>query len=215
MGWCQKVTPNTNDKTLVCYDANGKAMKDWCGWCLAVTQQAFGITKRLYASAIKAWDANTTKHSDLRFPERVYFPLFWRGGEYGHVAIAYCEGGRIKIWSSPYTKKAYFDYFESTYSPTYSEAISTIERKYGLKEFIGWTETLTGTRLIEWIDDPVLPKPPEPEIIPELEPTPEPEHVEKPVENHEPTDKEPVDKSTDGILSRMLKRLIDWIKSFL
>lgn len=174
--WAQKVVPFLDDSKLVVY-SNGKLLYDWYEWCLAVTDAAFGVAP-FAASAIKAWEVNNTKHCNLNFPERVFFPLFWRGGKYGHVAIAYCENGRIKIWSSPYTHKPYFDYFESTYSSTYAQAISTIEGKYGMKEFIGWTETLGDKRLIQWeesieVNAPIVEPTPEPEPVPEKEPATE------------------------------------------
>lgn len=169
--WVQKVKPNTNDKTLYVYNADGKVMTDWYGWCLAVTQQAFGIKKRLYASAIEAWNKNTTKHTGggMTIPIGMYVPVFYKGGQYGHIVIAYRDAyDHVKVWSSPYTHKAYFDTFEGPVVST----LDGVGKKYG-GAYVGWSETLTETRIIQWenIPEPTTPKT-EPTPVPEPEPTP-------------------------------------------
>ena len=166
--WVQKIKPNTNDKTLYVYDANGKVMKDWNGWCLAVTQQAFGIKKRLYASAIDAWNKNTTKHTGggMTIPIGMYVPVFYKGGQYGHIVIAYRDAyDHIKVWSSPYTHKAYFDTFQGPVVST----LDGVGKKYG-GSYVGWSETLTETRIIQWENVPASTTPkPETPALPKID----------------------------------------------
>lgn len=214
MGWIQCKTPNTNDKTLVVYDANGKAMKDWYGWCLAVTQQAFGITKRKYASAIDCWNASKTKHTDggMNIPIGYYVPVFYEGGKYGHVVICYRESyEKVKVWSSPLTHKPYFDYFEG--DPI--KCLDSVGKKYGC-HYVGWLEILTDTRIIEWVNDPVEAKKEEEEKEKKAEEELDKliESVEKPVENSEPSEKEDVENSNNLVI-KLINRLINWLKSLI
>lgn len=157
MGWIQKTQPNLDDKTLVATDGAGNVLKDWYCWCLAVTQASFGIKEAKYASADQCWNNNQNRHIDnefgLNIPIGKYVPVFFTGGQYGHVVVAFRESyEKIKIWSSPYTHKPYFDYF-------YGDTQSTIKKVasiYGVK-YVGWTETLTGKRIVEWVEDALKP----------------------------------------------------------
>lgn len=173
--WVQKIVPYLDDSKLT-VKSGGKLLYDWCGWCLAVTDACFGVSP-FAASAQVAWNVNTTKHTDRDIPQNVYVPIFWTGDRqgYGHVAVAYREGDNLKVWSSPYTHKPYFDYFDGNIN----SVIETIRSKYGLTSFLGWTETLGDKRIIQWEDIPeavVVPEPtPEPAPEPTPEPAPEPE----------------------------------------
>lgn len=214
MGWVQCVTPNTNDKTLVVYDASGKPMKDWCGWCLAVTQQSFGIKLRKYASAKDCWNASRSKYDTTeldKIPIGVYIPIFWMDNKYGHVAVALRDSySHIKIWSSPYTHKPYFDYFEGDVMAT----INLVGKKYGCT-YCGWMPILTETKVVDYIYDAVEK---DGKKEPEYEETPVEEPVEKPVENPEPTGKEPVensDEESNNLLVKLINRLINWLRSLI
>lgn len=151
MSWKQTIYPNLDDKKLVIY-AQGKVLLDWFLWCLAVTQKVFGVAPFAESAQI-AWGWNNTKHQDRNLPDGCFVPIWWTGGykNYGHVAIAKRTGNRIQIWSSPYTRKPFFDYFEGELNVT----IDTISRIYGVS-YAGWTETMNTTRIVEWVNPPQL-----------------------------------------------------------
>lgn len=151
MSWKQTIYPNLDDKKLVIY-AQGKVLLDWFLWCLAVTQKVFGVAPFAESAQI-AWSWNNTKHQDRNLPDGCFVPIWWTGGykNYGHVAIAKRTGNRIQIWSSPYTRKPFFDYFEGELNVT----IDTISRIYGVS-YAGWTETMNTTRIVEWVNPPQL-----------------------------------------------------------
>ena len=151
MSWKQTLYPNLDDKKLVVYD-QGKPLTSWLLWCLAVAQRAFNIAPFAESAQI-AWSWNNTKHQDRDLPDGCFVPIWWTGGykNYGHVAIAKRTGNRIQIWSSPYTRKPFFDYFEGELSVT----IDTISRIYGVV-YAGWTETMNTTRVVEWVNPPQL-----------------------------------------------------------
>lgn len=151
MSWKQTIYPNLDDKKLVIY-AQGKVLLDWFLWCLAVTQKVFGVAPFAESAQI-AWSWNNTKHQDRNLPDGCFVPIWWTGGykNYGHVAVAKRTGNRIQIWSSPYTRKPFFDYFEGELNVT----IDTISRIYGVS-YAGWTETMNTTRIVEWVNPPQL-----------------------------------------------------------
>lgn len=172
--WVQKITPYLDDSKLT-VSSGGKLLYDWCGWCLAVTDACFGVAP-FAASAQVAWNVNPDKHTNIwDMPIGLYVPLFFTGDKqgYGHVVVALrTANDHIKIWSSPYTHKPYFDFFEGTLQGT----INTIISKYGLTSCVGWSTVLGNKTIIAWenIPDPVV-EPPKPEPTPEPEPEPEPE----------------------------------------
>ena len=151
MSWKQTIYPNLDDKKLVIH-YQGKVLLDWFLWCLAVTQKVFGVAPFAESAQI-AWNWNNTKHQDRNLPDGCFVPIWWTGGykNYGHVAVAKRTGNRIQIWSSPYTRKPFFDYFEGELNVT----IDTISRIYGVS-YAGWTETMNTTRIIEWVNPPQL-----------------------------------------------------------
>lgn len=151
MSWKQIIYPNLDDKKLVIY-YKGKPLTDWFLWCLAVAQKTFNVAPFAESAQI-AWSWNNTKHQDRNLPDGCFVPIWWTGGykNYGHVAIAKRTGNRIQIWSSPYTRKPFFDYFEGELNVT----IDTISRIYGVS-YAGWTETMNTTRVIEWVNPPQL-----------------------------------------------------------
>ena len=151
MSWKQTIYPNLDDKKLVIY-AQGKVLLDWFLWCLAVAQKTFNVAPFAESAQI-AWSWNNTKHQDRNLPDGCFVPIWWTGGykNYGHVAVAKRTGNRIQIWSSPYTRKPFFDYFEGELNVT----IDTISRIYGVS-YAGWTETMNTTRVVEWVNPPQL-----------------------------------------------------------
>ena len=151
MIWKQIIYPNLDDKKLVVY-YQGKPLLDWLLWCLAVAQKTFNVAPFAESAQI-AWSWNNTKHQDRNLPDGCFVPIWWTGGykNYGHVAIAKRTGNRIQIWSSPYTRKPFFDYFEGELNTT----IDTVSRIYGVV-YAGWTETMNTTRVVEWVNPPQL-----------------------------------------------------------
>lgn len=151
MSWKQTIYPNLDDKKLVIY-YKGKPLTDWFLWCLTVAQKTFNVAPFAESAQI-AWSWNNTKHQDRNLPDGCFVLIWWTGGykNYGHVAIAKRTGNRIQIWSSPYTRKPFFDYFEGELNVT----IDTISRIYGVS-YAGWTETMNTTRIVEWVNPPQL-----------------------------------------------------------
>lgn len=151
MSWKQTLYPNLDDKKLVVY-YKGKPLTDWFLWCLAVAQKTFNVAPFAESAQI-AWNWNNTKHQDRNLPDGCFVPIWWTGGykNYGHVAVAKRTGNRIQIWTSPYTHKPYFDYFEGELNAT----IDTVSRIYGVA-YAGWTETMNTTRIVEWVNPPQL-----------------------------------------------------------
>ena len=151
MSWKQTIYPNLDDKKLIIH-YHGKVLLDWFLWCLAVTQKVFGVAPFAESAQI-AWSWNNTKHQDRNLPEGCFVPIWWTGGykNYGHVAVAKRTGNRIQIWTSPYTHKPYFDYFEGELNTT----IDTVSRIYSVV-YAGWTETMNTTRVVEWVNPPQL-----------------------------------------------------------
>ena len=147
MSFKQTLYPNLDDKKLVVYD-QGKPLTSWLLWCLAVAQRAFNIAPFAESAQI-AWSWNNTKHQDRDLPDGCFVPIWWTGGykNYGHVAIAKRTGNRIQIWSSPYTHKPFFDYFEGELNAT----IDIVSRIYSVV-YAGWTETMNTTRIVEWVN---------------------------------------------------------------
>lgn len=151
MSWKQTLYPNLDDKKLVVY-YKGKPLTDWFLWCLAVVQKTFNVAPFAESAQI-AWSWNNTKHQDRNLPDGCFVPIWWTGGykNYGHVAVAKRTGNRIQIWTSPYTHKPYFDYFEGELNTT----IDTVSRIYSVV-YAGWTETMNTTRVVEWVNSPQL-----------------------------------------------------------
>ena len=147
MSWKQTLYPNLDDKKLVVY-YKGKPLTDWFLWCLAVVQKTFNVAPFAESAQI-AWNWNNTKHTDRNLPDGCFVPIWWTGGykSYGHVAVAKRTGNRIQIWSSPYTRKPFFDYFEGELNTT----IDTVSRIYSVA-YAGWTETMNTARVVEWVN---------------------------------------------------------------
>lgn len=152
MAFKQLITPNLDDnkkKPLYVYQ-NGKILTNWVGWCLAVVKAAYGATKSM-GTALKAWNADQTKHSgSYDLPEGLYVPIYWKGDKqnYGHVAIARRTGNQVKIWSSPYKKSATFTIFSGEIKSTISKVCST----YGCNTYLGWTERVCEKTVIQAVN---------------------------------------------------------------
>ena len=153
---------DTADDPLYVYQG-GQLLYDWLGWCLAVAAASFDASGGSW-SAKTAWQSCSTQHRDYNLPEGVWIPVWWEGGEYGHVAEAYVEDGQITVYSSPYTHKPSFDVFRGGVY----ETLNYIGRVYGVGDFSGWSETLLNSRIIEWYDDRPKPEKSNEEICKEV-----------------------------------------------
>lgn len=216
MAWKQILQPNLDDPSNPLYIwQGGSILTDWYGWCLAVTAGSFGAQGSSY-SAKTAWQACGTKHRDYNIPEGLWVPLWYEGGEYGHVVEGYRQGNNLTIYSSPYTHKATFDIFNGE---IYS-ILDYVGRVYGVGGFSGWSETLLDSRVVEYVAD--APKPePKPEPTPEPEPEPEPgddnnnngkdDDMSTPTEPTEPSDptEHPTQQLAGGILEEAIESA-DW-----
>ena len=201
MAWKQILSPNLDNDPkhpLYVYQGGG-ILTDWYGWCLAVVHASFGAKGSSY-SAKTAWQANSTKHRDYNLPEGVWIPVWWEGGQYGHVAEAYRQGDQITVYSSPYTHKPNFQVFKGSVKAT----LDSMGKTYGVGAFSGWSETLLDSRIISWVEDtkPVEPTP-EPEPDPDPDPTPKPEPTPEPSDNDNKednmdNDKEPFDPAKEA-----------------
>lgn len=177
MAWKQVLSPNLDNDPkhpLYIYQGGG-ILTDWYCWCLAVTAGSFGAKGSSY-SAKTAWQSCNTKHRDYNLPNKVWVPIWWEGGTYGHVAEAYRDGNNVTIYSSPYTHKATFDVFKGSLNST----IDYVGKVYGVGSFSGWSETLLNSRIIEQYEEV------KPEPTPTPEPTPEPEPEPTKDDNKEP-----------------------------
>ena len=162
MAWKQVLQPNLDDPSDPLYVyIGGQIATDWYGWCLAVTAASFGAVGSSY-SAKTAWNSCPTKHRDYDIPEGLWIPLWYEGGEYGHVCQGYRTGDTLMVYSSPYTHKATFDIFKGNVK----DILEYIGKVYGVGGFSGWSETLLDSRVIEQVTQS-KPKP-------KPEPTPEP-----------------------------------------
>lgn len=148
MAWKQKLYPNLDNdpnNPLYVYQG-GKLLYDWYGWCLAVIAASFSAKGGSY-SAKTAWQSCGTKHRDRDIPENLWIPLWYEGGEYGHVVMGYRQGNSITIYSSPYTHKPSFEVFKGNLD----WALDYVGNVYGVGGFSGWSETLLESRIIEWV----------------------------------------------------------------
>lgn len=146
----QILSPNLdNDPNhpLYIYQGGG-ILTDWYGWCLAVVAGSFGAKGGSY-SAKTAWQSCPTQHRDFDMPEGVWLPVWWEGGQYGHVAIALREGDTITVYSSPYTHKPSFEVFRGKVK----DILNYIGSVYGVGGFSGWSETLLESRIIEFYQE--------------------------------------------------------------
>ena len=169
--WKQKLYPNLDDNpnNPLYVWIGGQIISDWCGWCLAVVAASFGAKGSSY-SAKTAWQSNSTKHKNRDLPNKMYVPLWYEGGEYGHVVIGYRDGNNLKVWTSPCGQHiATFQVF----SGELNWLLDYIGQIFAVGSFSGWSETVLESAVIEKVTET---KPtPTPTPTPEPEPTPEPD----------------------------------------
>lgn len=211
--WVQDRVPNLdNDPNHPLYVyVGGQLLYDWYCWCLAVCLASVG-SGWTADCAWTAWNVNPNKHFDYNLPDGIFVFIYYKGGDYGHVAIARRSGGKVQIWSSPYTHKATYDYFEGD-----TQVINKVGAIYGVS-YVGWSETCGDTATAHMVEDAPAPAP-----TPEPQPEPEPvEPIPDPVKNEddnngdgegvEPVNKEEYEemaKKNKEIAANMLGNLED------
>lgn len=215
MAWKQTLYPNLDDNPnnpLYIWQG-GQILTDWYGWCLAVVAGSFGAKGSSY-SAKTAWQDCGTKHIDRNIPEGIYVPLWYGGGEYGHVVIGYRQGNNLTIWSSPYTHIATFQ----TFSGEINWLLDYIGQVYGVGGFSGWSETVLDSRVIEVVtENKPEPQPnptpePQPEPEPEPEPTPDPEPIEDNNGKDNMENPEPAHEADQQLIGGMLEEASEWFE---
>lgn len=197
MAWNQTLTPNLdNDPNNPLYIwIGGQILTDWYGWCLAVVAGSYGAKGSSY-SAKTAWQSCPTKHWDRDIPEYVWVPLWYEGGEYGHVVLGFRQGNSLTVYSSPYTHMATFQRFDGEIN----WLLDYVGQVYGVGSFTGWSESVLDSRVIEFEEVKVEPTP-EPEPSQETETAPAPEIDNKPEEetiNNNQEEKEPMSLPTEN-----------------
>ena len=104
------------------------------GFCLKICRQAWGIRAK-YPSAISSWN-NTPKKN--KFTDPMTAPIgathFWKGGKFGHVAIAADKPGYVWSTDLPIKDKIGRIYY------------TDVDKKWGYK-YLGWTNKLNGVDL--------------------------------------------------------------------
>lgn len=214
--WVQDRVPNLdNDPNHPLYVyIGGQVLTDWYCWCLAVCLASVGSGWSADC-AWTAWEVNPNKHFDYNLPDGIFVFIYYKGGSYGHVAIARRSGGKVQIWSSPYTHKATYDYFEGD-----TQVINKVGAIYGVS-FVGWSETCGDTATAHMVEDTPAPQPskdPEPQPEPEPEPIPDPV-IDDNDNNGDGSEVEPVDrkeyeevaKANKEIAAKYLGDLVDVI----
>jgi hypothetical protein len=115
------------------------ATQDWTGYCLKFVRIQLGIGASA-PSAIKAWQNARNRKVTGVPPAGV--PVFWRGGQYGHVALS---AGNGYCYSTDVVRRGKVD----------KVLITEINRRWGYT-YLGWTTDLNGRN----VNLPVAPPPP-------------------------------------------------------
>ena len=184
MAWKQILYPNLDDdpNNPLYIWIGGQIISDWCGWCLAVVAGAYGASGSSY-SAKTAWQACGTKHYDRNIPEGIYVPLWYEGGEYGHVVFGLRTGNSLTIWTSPCG--VHMGTFQ-VYSGEVNWLLDYIGQIFGVGAFSGWSESVLDSRVIGVVTETKPEPTPEPEPEPTPTPDPEPEPEPEPEPNPDP-----------------------------
>lgn len=150
MSWVQVKSPNLSP--VITQPGYG-VLADWTGWCLAVVQFAFGAA---YAGspARVSWQSYTKyKHADRNIPVGIYVPL-WFSGYYNqwHVLIVKMNNdGSGAAWTSPNDPKPSMDVINFS---NLDNLVAQLKQGWSHDtEYIGWSEDIGGTRVIELKED--------------------------------------------------------------
>lgn len=107
------------------------------GYCLQNVRLGYGVGPK-YNTATEAWN-HTEQHADRNIPSGVDVPLYYKyvdsNGNEGHVNVRLADG---RVWSDG-TIYANLDDYTS---------------KHSAVTYLGWGESVNGTRVIEYASDP-------------------------------------------------------------
>jgi hypothetical protein len=115
------------------------------GWCLAYVNEAYGVPK-VHGSATAAWRASGTKHQDDDFPPGCWVPVWFAlsNEPNGHVALRAPDGSVYSTSDNSTTPH---------HHPDLAELIGYYAH-YGMRlTYLGWTEDVEGTPVIEAEED--------------------------------------------------------------
>lgn len=115
--------------------ANARRQSSWdVGMCLNFVREPCWEVAGVFASAIDAWNGARYKHPGDRTPP-LGAPLFYRGGNYGHVVIGVAENtANMRGTDMPSSGRVS------------EEQIAWVEQHWGYT-YLGWTEDLNGVTL--------------------------------------------------------------------
>jgi hypothetical protein len=111
--------------------------RNWHRLCQAFVRSCFDAPS-YYGSAIASWYGADHRHTSWPPPPAV--PVWWAGGQYGHVAISAGDG---YCWSTDIFRSGQVD----------KCLISTISRSWG-RRYIGWGEDINERRV--YTAEPVI-----------------------------------------------------------
>jgi len=111
------------------------------GWCLAYVNEAFAVPKR-FGSATAAWNGSATKHRNPDFPAGAWVPVWFSLATEpnGHVALRAPDGS---VYSTTHPTAT-----TPTHHPDMADLIRAYAR-YNPLTYLGWTEDVEGTPVIE------------------------------------------------------------------
>lgn len=121
------------------------------GWCLNYVDNAINATQRTSTAQIAHDQAKAKSwvHENQDYPKNVWFVMFWSidNGDYagqGHVALAFIDdAGNLQIHDSEVHRGARQPY----------NSLSELENWFGSVgtrlTFLGWSEGVDGTKIIE------------------------------------------------------------------
>lgn len=121
------------------------------GWCLNYVDNAINATQRTNTAQIAHDQAKEKSwvHSDTNYPRNVWFVMFWSidNGDYqglGHVALAFIDdAGNLQIHDSEVHRGARHPYNSLSELANWFGSVGT------RLTFLGWSEGVDGTRIIE------------------------------------------------------------------
>ena len=113
------------------------------GWCLQYVREAYGITPGVYPTASAGWLASPTKHMDKDFPAGCAVPLWFamEGVPAGHVVLRQADGS---IYSTTEAGAS-----RPTLHPNLDHLMGVYARAGLPLTYLGWTEDIENTRVIE------------------------------------------------------------------
>lgn len=107
-----RLAPNASTALANARGEHRRPSQDWTGYCLKFVRSAFGAPA-LGGDAHTAWHDAKDRHPLERNPP-AGVPLFFRGGDHGHVVISrgrrrWIPGARLRCWSTDFVRPGKVD----------------------------------------------------------------------------------------------------------